>query len=1104
MRKKTAIFIGLFVSLLAGICYGQDFRVINPKFQRITIDQGLSQNSIQKILQSPRGFMWIATKDGLNRYDGYKFETYRKSAKSEISLSDNFIETIFFDSKGILWIGTNSGGLDKFDIENKKIVNIRLQCKISNTPAREIRDIIEDKSGYLWISTNGCGLFRYNLKDGSYQNFMVEIPEEENTPENQRVLRPSYNFIRNISIDKNGTILIGTNRKGMFELKDGKFQRNPRFKALNDKIITTQLIDKTGRLWIGTTAGLFVFGETGNRTYQINHTDKKSISSNFINKIHEDSAGRIWIATANGLDIYFDREDDFITFRNDPADNTSLSFNNISDLYEDKEGLLWIGTAENGINKLKIHNIRFRHFINQPSNNGLLNNKIARAVFQYNDRFILVGTLGGDLFEIDKLTGERRLLIKNEDIQNDYSSNSVTSIVRDNNGYFWMGTWERGLYKFRIDSVSREVKNLENVDLPEDFPGRLVQTVFFDSRGRFFVGGNRLMVYYPDGKFVILKYIPENPNSLPDYRVQSKGIAEDREGNIWIGTWNGMAKIELPENSDDAVAGKGIRITKFTENETERKISDNRIISIQVTNDNVVWAGTYGGGLNKIESAGTDKFRITHYDEEDGLSNNVIYAILEDNEGKLWVSTNKGISKFDPQNGSFVNYEESDGLQSNRFYWGAAFKSNKGEMIFGGTNGLTSFFPEKVTNSKFNPALYITGISIMNNPIISEKDISFIKEINVAHDSNFIRLEFSSLDFMNPSKNKYKYKMEGLDKDWVDAGNRNYAYYTDLKGGSYIFRVKASNNDGIWSSEEIALIVNVSTPWWETWFFRIFVVLLISLIVFVIFKTRLNIINSHNAQLRNEIENRKKIEEDLIIARDKAEKSDKLKSEFLAQISHEIRTPVNAIMSFTSLLRTDLEENVNDDLKEVFFMIENGGRRLIRTIDLLVNMSELQTGSYDASFEKISLLKDVIEPIMKDYITAASKKGLLLNLNFSAENDLILADDYTVTQIFSNLIDNAIKYTPSGLVEISVYNIGNELIAEVKDTGIGISEEYGKNLFMPFTQEEQGYTRKYEGNGLGLALVKKYCDLNHCNISVESKKNSGSIFTVCFKSAPKE
>ena len=559
--------------------------------------------------------------------------------------------------------------------------------------------------------------------------------------------------------------------------------------------------------------------------------------------------------------------------------------------------------------------------------------------------------------------------------------------------------------------------------------------------------------------------------NLSNYYITS--IIEDKSSeDLWIGSLNGLMKCN--KKKETAVI--------YQNNPRDNSsISSNKIYGLLEDSYGNIWVCTLGGGLNKFIP---DKNKFIRFRESDGISNDLVYGIIEDYNKVLWLSTNYGITRFDPAKNEFIKYDVSNGLQSNEFNFNSYCKTKGGEIFFGGVNGINSFSPDKIFKNNLVPQTKITSVKINNKEIsaLTDKrlfnDISYANEIVLDYNENIFTIEFSSLNFSSPQKNKYKYKIEGLNNDWIDIEERNFASFSNIPPGSYLFKVKGSNNDNLWDEKGASLLIKINPPLWRSiWAYILYCIIFASVVsLFVYLK-----LTSQKREITA------------------LQSADKLKSEFLAQMSHEIRTPVNVILSFTGLLKEEMEGKISQDLSTGFKSIGNAGKRIIRTIDLILNMSEMQSGTYDYNPEVINIHDDIILKLLIEFRNLAENKGLKLEVTGNCNDCFIYADAYTVEQIFANLMDNAIKFTEKGSIRINIICHKSNIITEVIDSGKGIKNEYLNEIFSPFSQEEQGYTRRFEGNGLGLSLVKKYCEINKAAIDLESEYGKGTKFKVVFE-----
>ncbi|MBI9071922.1 MAG: hypothetical protein JEY94_10005 [Melioribacteraceae bacterium] len=1075
---KIEIFFLLFFTVSVSA------QITNFKFNHIESTNEYSINTIQAISQDNLGFIWIGTPNGIIRYDGYSFINFLHDRNNPKSLSDNFITTAFKDSRGNIWIGTNSGGLNKLDTTYSFDV-IKFNGT-ANTPfANNIRVIREDKDGFIWVGTNGAGLYKLDPETKKYIRF-VNIPGNSNSLSNDMVI--------SIEIGNDGIFYIGTDGAGLniFDHADNTFQQilNTERTAVNDLIE-----DKDGFIWIGTDRGLFKYNpyQKSIISFRSDLTDINTLSDNYISSLLIDSENTLWVGTHHGLNKFNNENNFFTRILNNPTDPESLSDNIIENLFEDKSGLIWVGTKVGGLNTLAKVKRNFRLYRNNPLDKNTISSGSVRSIFIDSADRLWIGTYGMGLNVISKERNNVSHLISQYADDNTISSNSITSVCEEDPSNFWIGTWNGGLNKISVYQknekiIIKDVKTFNaSVEDPNSISSNVIQVIYQDSRGKLWIGTENGLNLYDSKKNIFKKFYSDknNPKTLSDDRIQSNAIIEDDDGNLWIGTWNGLNIVHVAE---DSIICK----IQIFEEQNGFGLSDNRVISLYKDRNNNIWAGTYGGGLNKIVFAAKGIVKIEHYTTEDGLPNNIIYGIQGDADGNLWLSTHHGLSKFNPVTKSFVNYDASDGLQNNQFFWGACYKSKDGTLYFGGIDGLNYFDPDKIYTNEYVPSVVITYFGVLGKDKPALQNTLTNNQIELEHNENLFSIEFSSLDFTAPDKNNFAYMLEGFDDDWIYSKNRRYVAYTNLDAGTYTFKVKGSNNNNVWNEKGTSLKIYISPPVWATWYaYTAYIIIALLLIGgFIHLKTK-------KQSIELAMKNKALEDEKLVIATLK--KVDKLKSEFLAQMSHEIRTPINTILSFTSLLKAQYEEEADEDTKISFKIITGAGERIIRTIDLILNMAEIQTGTYEYLPKQMDLYKDLLEGLCLEFSYLAKGKGLTFETIHETENTQLYSDKYIVGQIFNNLIHNAVKYTLKGGIKIRILrNEKDKLVIEVTDTGIGISDEHLKNIFDPFTQEEQGYSRQFEGNGLGLALVKEYGKIISAKIEVESEKGKGSTFRIIF------
>ncbi|MGQ4650070.1 two-component regulator propeller domain-containing protein [Lyngbya aestuarii] len=807
---------------LPGAVYAQETDI---QFEHITVDQGLSQSSGLCILQDAQGFMWFGTQTGLNRYDGYKFTVYKYDKLDLHSLSDNWISAIYEDQFGILWVGTDGGGLNKFNRETEQFTGYIYEPDNPNSlGANRVLSIYEDQFGTLWVGTDGGGLNKFNRETEQFTRYT----NNSNDPDSL-----SNDSVSSIYEDQSGTLWLGTRGGGVnkFDRETDKFshyQHNPNdSNSLSNDQVLSIYEDHSGLLWIGTNGGgLNKFErETGQFThYKHDPKNPNSLSHDTVSSIVEDRFGNLWLGTSSwygnsygtALDKFDPKKGQFIHYTHDPINPNSLNDNTVPYVYKDNSEILWIGTGFGGINKLDTKDKKFKHYKSDPDNpNSLASNHIF-SIYEDQSGIIWIGTEGGGLNKFDRKT-EKFTNYKHDPANpNSLSGSTIWSVYEDRSGMLWIGSQEEGLNKFnRQTGKFTHYKN--NPDNLNSLSDDTVTSIYEDHLGTFWIGtfkGGLNKLDRQTGKFTHYQNDPNDPNSLSDNTVWS--IYEDKSGTLWIG---GYGKGGL--NKFNRETGKFTRYKHDPNN--PNSLSYDRITSIYEYPTGTLWIGTQGGGLNKFNKS-TEQF--ANYTEKNGLPNNSVIGILGDNQGNLWLSTEKGLSKFNPQTEKFRNYDVSDGLQGTEFDGVKAyFKSETGEMFFGGYNGFNAFYPQQVKDNPHIPPIVITDFKIFEKDVNLDKSISETQEIQLSHKDDFFSFQFSALDYTNPDKNQYAYKLEGFDKGWIYSGTRRYASYTNLDGGTYVFRVKGSNNDGVWNEEGTSLKIIIAPPPWKTWWAYILYVL---------------------------------------------------------------------------------------------------------------------------------------------------------------------------------------------------------------------------------------------------------------------------------------
>lgn len=851
MKRRLILFFGLFLSLALASC-GGGFAFLDSmedtpeavsvptsrppapsrvapeslpqicncvlRFDHITIEDGLSQSSVRVIFQDSRGFLWFGTEDGLNRYDGYTFKVYKPDPDVANSLSDRWITSIVEDKEGFLWIGTRLGGLNRYDPRTEQFIHFLYDDeKLSSLNNNHINVLYLDKNDNLWIGTpRGIDLF-----DRATNRF---IHKGFNPLQRWDASKKNITAIYEDSI---GRFWIGTSDSGLGRLSsDGNalffsYQHNNGVEDENEPInenektithnyITKIIEDDDGILWVGTRKGLNKFSpETGTfERFMHQDSNPQSLAGDTINDLHLDLTGNLWVATANGLDRLDSDSGAFIHYRNDPTFSKSLSNNDVLAIHEDRGGVLWFGTYSGGINKYDRQRDNFAYYRNDPTNANSLSENLIFSIYVDQEGEAWIGTLTRGLNRFNKTTNQVTRYQSDPKNPGSISSNEVLSIDEDQDGILWIGT-DNGLNRFD-KKTSTFTHFTRDQTRPESLGANFIYDVYVDSKNNVWIGTvNGLdRLNRETGTFV--HYYPEtgNPSSLSGGMAYS--ITEDKAGNLWIGTFNSGLNKFNPQTE------KFTRYRYDSKNKTS--ISNDSILSLYQDTKGRLWVGTAGGGLNLYHPE-TDSF--TYYLERDGLPNGVVYGILEDEQAVLWLSTNFGISRFDPETETFRNFDAGDGLQSNEFNSGAFAQGKNGYLYFGGIDGLTVFHPSNINDSSYVPQVTLTSLTQDDNPITTDSSVEMTRNVTLSWPQNSLEFEFAALSYNQPNKNQYAYILQGFDTDWHFIGTKRDGRYTNLPGGQYTLLLKGSNSDGIWSATPIRINVTVIPPFWQTLWFRV-------------------------------------------------------------------------------------------------------------------------------------------------------------------------------------------------------------------------------------------------------------------------------------------
>jgi signal transduction histidine kinase/ligand-binding sensor domain-containing protein/CheY-like chemotaxis protein len=979
-------------------------------------------------------------------------------------------------------VATKNVGLSQFDKKTETFKRVDLQNSAGRFAAKEavVLSIVQDEEGLIWVGTENSGL--YCVESSGFGN--VSVRKHFAAMGKDGMQRVS-NAIIAAKSSKDSTLWFGT-IQGLSSLKKGAdnfehveiLSRNKNAKTFDahEKAVSAIFEDQSGFLWLGTLSGLVKFDKTS-KAYQLfpHRYEVDRYGWGRITDIKEGHDGQLWLITPAGL-MTFDRATGAYNYiLHDPENPESISFNITTCLEKDRSGLMWIGTAGMGIN---IHNHRagrFHKFSGKNRPYSRTSGFSVRSVFQENDSIVWISC--EVLFKWNRNSGELQNFERTSKELLSFGNTFVSAITKDGNGLIWFASSE-GLYA--LNAANGKINFFQPAETnTQGMPEKKVHHFARDREGRLWaVSSNYLMriVDFERGVFESIWF-----DTLATTQHSDNTIAYfDQMGRVWIGNSKGLHVLNL-ENRDYKLF-QHVRADSSS-------LSNNSIKALcpDPENPHFLWIGTAGGGLNKFDLS-TEKFIA--YTETDGLSNNVVYAILPDKHGALWMSTNGGISRFDPATESFTTYDNKDGLQSNEFNTGAYLLGDDCEMFFGGIKGLNYFHPDSIEAGPSDLQVAFTNLKIHNVDINSKSpksplkfDIAEMELLYLPYDMNSLEFSFAGLEFSCPESIQYAYMLTNFNEDWVYAGNSNTATFTNISPGTYFLKVKAANKNGAWSESGAEIKIIIASPWWATWWAYSLYGLILLMVLFLLRKYEINRIRVRN-QLKME-----KLETETL------RQLDSIKNKFFNNISHEFRTPLTLIMGQLEHLKQS--QNLDEETSVKITMAESNAGKLLVLINQLMDIAKIQADKLDVNNQAADIVS-FIEAICQKFEILAASRGIKLIFETSMAHIIVWFDEDKVEKILSNLISNALKFTPEGGTVCVAISVQSNVVLQisVKDSGIGISKEHLPYIFDRFYQVDHSHTRAYEGTGIGLSLVKELVELLSGNIAVKSNIGKGTEFLI--------
>ena len=1062
------------------------------KFHHLSVDEGLSQGSIHSIVQDVHGFLWFATKDGLNKYDGYTFTVYRNIPDDSTSLPANFVSALAIDAGNNFWVGTNGGGLSKFNPDNETFERIDLNALGGNNiDYSSISEILISHDNKVWFTVKRYGLCVYDPVKNTLKSYS-DIDSGSMTTE--------YEVIP-ILEDSNNNIWFASLYNGVIKLNPatGKFVHYKHTpgdrRTICDKVVSSIEEDAEGNIFISTNDGLNKYDISSGKISRIPLVLEKMSDRYPFDRIRDikcDGKGNLWIATLGAgilkLNLQSYKVEAFVV---SSTDEFSISNNTIETLFIDKTGSLWIGTNGMGIDIYFPYSKNFHTLEKNPNNFTTSGFGSLRAILVEPDNTMWIGGYNG-LMKYDKILGI--LDVPPTNIKNVLKSTSsylinraVYSLLPDPKSpgdVLWIGTEGSGL--IRYDLKTKIFRNFYFWDNGMNYPeiGMQVYKIVKSADGNLLLGTVNGLVKFnvSDFSFKLYKHDPADDTSVPAGNIKS--IIIDSKNNIWVGSdLGGFAKF----NENDGTFS-GYHVARGDEG-----LSSNIVNQIFEDSKGRYWAAT-AKGLNRFYYP-ENKFK--KYTTKDGLPNDVIYGILEDKTGAFWLSTNNGLSRFDPEKETFRNYTKSDGLQGNEFNGGAYYKDKNGILYFGGTKGLTFFNSQEINENPFPPEVVITSINIIDDSLETYNHIDINEPLRLDYNDDIIQFHVAALNFQNPENNNYAYKLEGFNNDFIHIGNKRDITFTRLDPGKYVLNIIASNNDGVWNDKGIEITLVVSPPFWQTeWFIALLISMIVtSVYLFMQYKLRASRIQKERLE-KIVVERTSQLEN----SRQELEEANRAKDKLFSIIAHDMKNPFNSLLGFSQLLIQDFEKISDKEKKEYAEEIVSASKSAYNLLENLLDWSRIQMHRVEIEKQVLNL-NEIIDYNVKLVSMSAKNKDITIAKLYIRDYN-IYADKYTFETIIRNLLTNAVKFTSTGgEIKIEIKELHDTVLISIIDNGVGIPDEMQASLFHLRNSHSSFGTEGEKGTGLGLILCKEFIEANGGEIFVESIEGKGSTFSITI---PKE
>ncbi len=1094
MIKLFKKWISLIVILFICPAYGQEYH-----FEHLTTDMGLSQGNVTDVTRDYKGFLWIATEDGLNKFDGYSFITYRHNPKNPYSLTNNMIFNVREDSKRRLWVTTRYG-FHLYDRQNDRFINYKFggQGVIFNNQL--ISDFYFDSDSTAWIASI-FGLIKYNFSNHKIENRLSGFRD---------VHLIIGIDIHKIKMDRHSNIWVVGN-KGCFKV-DFKQKRVIEivFKGQRKETLhigaTDFYEDRNGNYWIATAGqGAFILDQK-NQIINWLTTQNGNLSNNDLTFIRADVDHNIWIGTNVGLNMIpaqrvAKQDYSSVILQHKFYDRYSLLSDIMTSFYEDHEGRIWIGSRFGGVDYYDKQIKKFNHLFMQPGSARSMSHNNTTSIVENEKGEIFIATDGGG---IDVLSKDRSKITPFSQYVKfgKLTNNKVLALTFDLKGRLFVGMWDGGIDIF--DFKLHKYTHLKEGNGPLDLSSNSVFCLHADKRGNIWIGTSQEGVNRIDSQLTKVIHFPKSVSDLYlNSGLSILQLYEDKAGNIW------MAADPSGVNKFDYSTGKMNYF--FKRSFTQKENFTLNALSFLEDSKGRFWIGTRGDGIHYFDQK-TNKFnpKLINGDTIRGD----IYGIQEDEKGFLWLSTNRGLSRLSVSTvGDAISikakkFDVEDGLQANQFNLWSSYKTKAGDLFFGGVNGVNYFKPKEIVFNEHRPGVVFTGFSIFNKAMEPgvkgsplKSNISECKEIILNHEQSLFSIEFVAMNFTQPKNNQYKCKLDGFEDEWRNLGSERKVTYTNLDPGTYVFRVLASNNDELWSDKESTLTIVILPPWWKATWFRLLVLVFLVLLGSFIWRYRINKLEKINQELEKRVKMRTleifEQSKELETVNNQLLESNSTKDRLFSIIAHDLRGPFNGLIGISNYLKEEYSELRDSEKLEMISTIEKSSNNLYNLLSNLLHWSMSQQGTLTFSPAKIHLAETIHHAVN-------AIKGNIEEKHIQLELDILdvemIADDNQLQAIIRNLLSNAIKFSQEGgLISISCKKMDNDQVEiKVVDNGVGMPDDVRERLFKSNGVKSQPGTKKEQGTGLGLMIVHDFVEIAAGTIEVFSTLGEGTTFVIHF------